>query len=664
MVRFFDNEDRSRPRNAFVQLGIEYLDIRIAPAVLTWTGKWNVLGGGNVWGNVLNWKDANGNIPVQAPAAGDSVVFNAAGTGDSVDDLPQIANLTITGGYNGTISTTAGQSFTVTGTLQIDTAKLSMSANSNIIVGNLAMTGGMIATTAVAPANTVAISPPAPGGGAISTISGGTFSAQTTLTVSAGSALTMDGNVSFNTATINNYGVVNWNSGTISFGTGTVANNYGTFALNSDSPLADRSLGAPTGIFNNFGSFVKNQGANGSGSLIGVVFNNKVSNGINAVLMVNAGTLFLDGGADIASPNTLAPGGVLQLGSLNEIQTLENGAVLSGNIVFQSSVLVPANAFVTLTGSIRLATGLGFNEGLGGAGTLALTGAGSTLQWTSGRILKLGNLLISSGTQMQISGNNPKELIGTAAGTISTISNGGTITWSGADITSYSSDINNAGNFVVSSDASVVFPNGGLPGGEIAPTFENTAGATFHKTGGAATGATALNLAFANTGGAFTIDPNLNVTFPATGSFQQNNVLSTLLLQGGNLTVANGLNAALGLVSAYGTITGDLTVGGSLDMGGGNQVQILTVTGNFVQTGGTITFKVTAANTSDSLVVQGTNQAQLAGSLQINPVGNYAPAMNDQFQVFTAAGGFNGNYANPNGYTATSAGNNLTVTKN
>ncbi len=88
------------------------------------------------------------------------------------------------------------------------------------------------------------------------------------------------------------------------------------------------------------------------------------------------------------------------------------------------------------------------------------------------------------------------------------------------------------------------------------------------------------------------------------------------------------------------------------------------VTGNFVQTGGTITFRVSAPNTSDFLSVRGANKAQLAGTLQITPIGGYVPAMNDQFQVFTAANGFNGNYPNPNGYTVTTVGNNITVKKN
>jgi len=93
-------------------------------------------------------------------------------------------------------------------------------------------------------------------------------------------------------------------------------------------------------------------------------------------------------------------------------------------------------------------------------------------------------------------------------------------------------------------------------------------------------------------------------------------------------------------------------------------VNSLVVTGNFVQTGGPITFRVSAPNTSDFLFVRGANQAQLAGTLEITPIGGYVPAMNDQFQVFTAANGFNGNYPNPNGYTVTTVGNNTTVTKN
>jgi hypothetical protein len=326
--------------------------------------------------------------------------------------------------------------------------------------------------------------------------------------------------------------------------------------------------------------------------------------------------------------------------------------VLIGDIAVTTGIIgVLPNATATVNGALTVSGGT-----IGGPGSLSITGNGSSLTWTGGTIDGFNNLLIGAGRQMQISGALAKTLSN------STLTNQGSITWSGSDITSFSCSINNMGSFVVSSDASIVRPQGGFGGGQTISTFTNNNQGTFHKTNGFPGGVTALNVAFTNAGGSFTIDPTLNVSFPNSSTFTQTSGITNLT--GGTLTVVNGFTVQAGLVSAYGMIDGDFNIGGDLNLGGGNQVKTLTVTGNFTQTGGTVTFKVAANNTADNLVVQGTNPAQLAGNLLISPVGAYVPAQNDTFDVLTAAGGFQGTYQAPNGYAIQFALTDLIVKKN
>jgi hypothetical protein len=143
----------------------------------------------------------------------------------------------------------------------------------------------------------------------------------------------------------------------------------------------------------------------------------------------------------------------------------------------------------------------------------------------------------------------------------------------------------------------------------------------------------------------------------------QSSTLSTTILQGGTLTVANGFIATQGEVSAFGTIAGTLQVGGTLDMG--TAVGSLTVTGDYNQTpSGLLKIKIGGKRTSyDTLVVGGTAAFGFAGQLEVDLSGGYAPQQGDSFSIISA-GNIAGVITNPTGYTVSQAGGIVAITKN
>ena len=103
----------SRRRQPDLNPQCEHLEIKIAPATLTWTGA----GGNALWSTVGNWSIDSGNV--RTPAAGDSLVFPTVANDVSTDDLAtglSLGAIQITGsGY--TFSSQSGNTVSLTGQL-------------------------------------------------------------------------------------------------------------------------------------------------------------------------------------------------------------------------------------------------------------------------------------------------------------------------------------------------------------------------------------------------------------------------------------------------------------------------------------------------------------------------------------------------------------------
>jgi hypothetical protein len=117
------------------------------------------------------------------------------------------------------------------------------------------------------------------------------------------------------------------------------------------------------------------------------------------------------------------------------------------------------------------------------------------------------------------------------------------------------------------------------------------------------------------------------------------------VLDDGTLAAGAGVFIRAGSLSGTGVIVGDLTNAGLVTPGGDGAAGLLWVIGNYTQTAsGTLAIGLggAAAGTYAQLVVNGT--ATLDGTLQVNLLGDYVPAVGDRFTVLTF-GGRNGDFA-------------------
>ncbi|HUO57170.1 MAG TPA: autotransporter domain-containing protein [bacterium] len=148
---------------------------------------------------------------------------------------------------------------------------------------------------------------------------------------------------------------------------------------------------------------------------------------------------------------------------------------------------------------------------------------------------------------------------------------------------------------------------------------------------GGLTGSGALTVTDSSTGGVL----NLPWSNDYTGG--------TNILGG---TVAAGDSDALG--------TGDVNVNGgtlSTNSATSGTPLALNVGGNYTQSStGSLNLGLAGAGSNDSLNVAGS--ANLAGTLNVNSIGGYAPTIGDTFMAITAIGGVNGTFGTYNSYVS------------
>ncbi len=401
-----------------------------------------------------------------------------------------------------------------------------LTANGNVTLSTLAITGGVVAGSHTLTGNVG--------------WSGGDFNTAGTTTVANGTTFTMSGGKDhdFNGRALVNNGTANWTGGRLRSGNSGSFTNNGVFNDTASSDV-NNDFGNASLVFTNAAGATYNKSAAGETKFY-VPFENRGS------VNVTQGTLNLHGGGTLHSGSTLhadAGAGVVFSNSftLADATALTGGgnfSVTSGTFTASGNISVSNFSLTggqiagvhTFKGSLGWSGG-DFNNGdsttIDAAGTLTISSSGDhdfnahhftnngTTNWTSGR-LRSGN--------------------------------GGTFTNNGTFVDSASTDINNDfGN------SSAVFTNGN--------------GATYRKT---AAGQTNVYVPFVNSGAldvqAGTLALHSNTTFnngtTSTGS-------GLLKLAAGVLN-ANGAMTFSNFQIAGGTVAGTHTFNGATRWSDGN----------------------------------------------------------------------------------------------
>ena len=133
-----------------------------------------------------------------------------------------------------------------------------------------------------------------------------------------------------------------------------------------------------------------------------------------------------------------------------------------------------------------------------------------------------------------------------------------------------------------------------------------------------------------------TVEIGPGAVLSLSGAYNQEDG-ATFLADGSTLTAPGGVILAGGILSGTGTINGDVTNSASITVGNDNLAGILTINGNYTQTGnGNLTIKIggpSAGSDYDQLVVNGT--ATLDGTLTVTLVNGFIPTSGHPFTVLT-----------------------------
>jgi hypothetical protein len=288
------------------------------------------------------------------------------------------------------------------------------------------------------------------------------------------------------------------------------------------------------------------------------------------------------------------------------------------------------------TGTLEIASGTldlaGGGTGRGSftadAGTTLRFGGGTQTLTATSSVLGNGNVLVSGGTvnvaggynvtgDLTVSGgtiNSDVDVVveglltwtgGTMSGQAQTDANGGLVISGNNNKTLDGRTLNNAGAGLWSGTGSLSTSNGA--------TFSNLFGATFEVQG---------NASFGDSSSVF------------------NNAGAFLKSMGSGATTINAFvynTGSMELDSGALTVNNDFVNAGYLSPGGNNHTAVLTINGNYIQTAqGVLSIDLggTGAGAQyDQLHVTGI--VLLDGTLQVQLINGFSPALNDSFQVLT-----------------------------
>ncbi len=493
---------------------------------------------------------------------------------------------------------TINGTYTVAGTTLITNGAVSFNSSQAMTTGNLNITGG---TASLDSAQSFTAAALAMSGGTLTgngpfvlsgpgTWSGGTMAGTgATTTIPTGVVLTVvttNSGISLIGRTLNNAGTINWTAGsnTWSFQGAATLNNQAGASLNSQADQNFTDQGGGQNVLSNAGTFAKT-GGNGT-TILGIALTN------TGTVQAQSGTLSLRGGVTSTSGFTIAAGATLDFNggtaNLNAGTTVTNAGSVSftgGTHNLNSTSGVTGAGSVIISGATVNATvnmsmvnlELAPFSALAGNGTLTIS---STFLWTGGTQMSagVGSTVIAAGATLTITNAAQSKSLDNR-----TLSNAGTINWTGGQINLSSAAIlSNTNIFNIQTDD---------PFSGFASTLANTG--TITKSSPTGIGATLISTLFNNTGtaniasgvlqiqGGGTSTGAFNAAAGATFSFNGgNHTLNGAAFTGagfgsvdGATVTVNGAVAAESFALTAGTLTGPgtLTASGALRWTGGAQ---------------------------------------------------------------------------------------------
>jgi hypothetical protein len=599
-------KSRRRPRAKRLRLGIERLEDRNVPAVITWNTALAPFGGD--WDTALNW------VGLKVPTINDDVIISGLKAG------AQITHALVNADGVHSVTSNVPLLF-LNGSLAI--AGASTLSQLNLIGGSLNI------------ASSLTIS------GLFSWSGGG---------LAGAGLLQSTGNFNINgplakgldALTILNEGTTVWQSGSIA------VTNAPVFMNAPGAAFFDEANGSFAASFINQGEFLTTATAN---SQLGA--------------FQNTGFVFLPGGALSVSTFTQSAGASIQLsgGTL----TTTSFTQLGGDTELDAGA-IQAFGFYQDAGTVNMFGGtLGTNEYVLAAGSLGVNGgklttgdfnqsSGSclinggslttnTLEFASGQISDVQGML-ATGTYTQTNG-----IMLVAGGTF--ILTDGTVgpgtveivsgNWQATNFTANGSTILIAGGTSQIASFSMFAGTASIEGGSLTATTFTLTQAAAQMTGGVfianvydqVSGSTLLQAGQLRTGqftlssGTFEVDA---AGFLNTSAFTQSNG-STTTLVGGTIQTATAAQMG-GVLTGSGLIIGDIVNSGTITLG---KNDVLTIHGNYTEgTGGVLILNV--ADVSDVAEVVVTGTVNLDGTINALIINGFQPTVNQSFTLMTFGG--------------------------
>ncbi len=556
------------------------------------TGTLSFTQGGSLFGQYLASAGAIMNLGAGTFTQNGLATFSGAGInrfngGTLVLSTQEMPGLALTGGTVNIAGSFQGGSIT---SLTLAGSTLAVT---NTVTGTLNWTDGAII-------------------GGLTVAQGGLLNITTTATKGIYGALTNAG-----TITWQNNGVINiyYLPGSGYFGSIT-NKSTGLFDIQGDAGL-NRQYGGE--YFNNAGTVRKSGGLNTT--TIGTTFNN------SGTVNVQTGTLSFTQGGSLAGQFITSAGAIMNLGSgtftQNGVATFTGAGTSQfngGTLVLSTQELVGlvlSGGTVNVTGSFQ--GGSITNLTVSGSYLTVTNTVTGVLNWTDGAIG--GGLTIAIGGTLNISGSATKGLYGV-------LTNSGTVNWTGTGSLNvyYASGSGYFGSIYNQLGGLFDIKNSSTIGRVYGPEFFSNAG-TVRRSSGTSTSTMSIQMTNSATVEIQTGTLNFAIKPEHTGTF---------LLNGGTLSFSQTFTLTNGVIRGTGTFSGTLTNSSQVNPDG-----ILTITGNYVQTGaGSLSIGIgglTAGTQYDRLVVNG--QATLGGTLNLGLLNAFVPAVNDAFQVLTVGSG-------------------------
>jgi autotransporter-associated beta strand protein len=398
----------------------------------------------------------------------------------------------------------------------------------------------------------------------------------------------------------------------------------------------------------------------GTNNIAGIVSGSIVDGGDSggtggSLVKTGTGTLILSGNSTYTGGTTIS-GGTLQVGTGGTTGSLAGNIVNNGTLVINRSNQTIINNVISGTGTLQQ----------NGTSLLVLTGANT---YTGATIVSRGALQIGTGG-----------LVGAISGDVTNNSTFQIIRANTSGLTSITTNANAISLFFNDSSASnavLTTNSGGLLGFRETSTggqaqIVTNAGGTTDISGLSASGMTAGSIEGAgsyNLGGKqLTVGGN-NLSTTVSGVIADGGLLGgtgasliktgtgTLTLTGNN-SFTGGTTVNQGLLVVNGSLASSVTLnGGSLGGSGsvagltannatiapGNSIGTLTVSGNFVQNGGTYQVETNAQGQSDRINVAGSATINGTAVQVLAQSGSYA--RQTTYTILNATGGVAGTYS-------------------